>query len=103
MWDRRGVAVRDLAAGAVHRGGAVRVEDDLPAQPVDTDVMVELAQKYTISDGGFAAVLLMADVVHVAVARGAAAPGPGAALVAEQDRPANVAGDAGGGTDVERQ
>ena len=40
----RRVAAQDLAAGSAGLGGAVRVEDDLPAPPVDTDVVVELAQ-----------------------------------------------------------
>ena len=40
----RRVAAQDLAAGSAGLGGAVRVQDDLPAPPVDTDVVVELAQ-----------------------------------------------------------
>jgi len=99
----RDLAVCDLAVRPVHRGGSVRVQDDLPAQPMNTDIMVELAQKYAIRDRGFPAVLLVPDMVHVTIDGRAAASGPGAALVAEQDRPADVTGDAGGGTDVEGQ
>jgi hypothetical protein len=43
----RGVAAEDLPVGAAGLGGAVRVEDDLPAVPVNTDVMVKLAQENT--------------------------------------------------------
>ena len=38
------VAVQDLPVGAVRRGGAVGVQDDLPVPAVDTNVVVKLAQ-----------------------------------------------------------
>ena len=48
MRDGRCMTARDLAVGSVDRDGPVRVEDDLPAEPVDADIVMELAQKYAI-------------------------------------------------------
>jgi hypothetical protein len=39
------VAVQDLPVGAVGGGGAVRVNDQLPAPAVNADIMMELAQQ----------------------------------------------------------
>ncbi len=96
------VAVQDVASvGAVCFGGAVGVQDDLPAPPVDADVVVELAHENTIADTGVAAVFLMVDVVDVAPGGGPPAAGPGAPLVAQQDRAADVGGDVLGVADVQ--
>ena len=46
--DGRCVTARDLAVGSVYRRRPVRMQDDLPAEPVDADIVVELAQKYAI-------------------------------------------------------
>ena len=40
-----GVAVQDLPLGAVDGGGAVRVQNDLPAPPVNANVMMKLTKK----------------------------------------------------------
>src|SRR5689334_12239661 len=97
------VAAEDLAVGAAGFGGAVGVQDDLPAPAVDADVVVELAQQDTRIDAGLAAVFLVGDVVHVAPGGGPAAARPGAAPVAEQHGAADVRGDALGVADVQRQ
>ena len=77
------MAVQDLfAVGTSGFGGAVGVEGQLPAAPVDADVVVELAQQDQVVDGGLAAVLFVPQVVDVAVDRGPAAFRPGALLVA---------------------
>jgi hypothetical protein len=89
------VGSEDLAAvGASGFGGAVGVEDELPASAMNADIMMELAYQGTILHGGFAAVFLVAEVVHVAVDRRAAALGPGAFAVAQEDGAADVPGDA---------
>src|SRR6185437_14633053 len=89
-----GVAVEGLlAVGAAGFGGAVGVQGELPASSVDADVVVELADQDEVAEGGFAAVLFVAQVVDVAVDGGAAAAGPGAGSVAEQDGAADVPGD----------
>src|ERR1700684_777512 len=81
---RRGVTMEHLpAVGTSGLGGAVGVEDELPAAAVDADVVVVLAGQDEIFQGGLAAVFLVAQVVHVAVDRRAAAPGPGAVPVPE--------------------
>jgi hypothetical protein len=88
------------AVGTSGFGGAVGVENKLPAAAVDAHVMVILTNQSTILDRSFAADLLVSQVVHVAVDRGAAAPGPGAGAVAEQDGTADVRGDGVGVADV---
>src|SRR5215831_4122950 len=97
------VAAQDLPVGAAGLGGAVGVQDELPAPAVDEHVVVELAQQHAVLDGGLAAVLLVPQVVHVAVHRGPAAARPAAAPVAQQHRAADVRGDAVGVADVQRQ
>jgi len=98
------VAVEDLSAvRAAGFGAAVGVKDQLPASSVDTDVVVILARQNTIFDRCFATVLLVAQVVHIAVGGGAAAPGPGAGAVAEEHSAADMAGDGAAVTDVERE
>src|SRR5215472_16743375 len=93
--------MEDLPAGAVCRGGAVGVEDQLPAPAVDAHVVVELAQQHAVAGAGLAAVFLVPDVVHVAPGGGPAAARPGAALVAEQDGAADAGRDGVGVADVE--
>ena len=96
------VAVDDLPVGAVGGGGGVGVQDEAPAAAVNADIMVELAQKGAVPQGGFAAVALVAQVVDVAVGGGLAAAGPGAVPVAEHDGAADVDRDVAGEADVER-
>src|SRR3984885_10210906 len=100
---RRRVAVQDLPFGSVGRGGAVGVQDEPPAAAVDADVVVELAQQHALTHGGFAAVFLVLQVVHVAPGGGPPAPGPGAAAVAEEDGAADAGRDGVGVADVQRQ
>jgi hypothetical protein len=71
------------------------MEDDLPAEAVDADIVVELAQHYAILYRGLAAILFVLNVVHIAIDRWAVAARPRAVLVAEQDRPADIPRDAG--------
>ncbi len=99
----RGVGVQGLPAVWAGGGpGAIGVVDDLPAPAVNTDIMMKLTQKGTISYGCLAAVALVADVVDVAGAGGAvAAAGPGAVLVPEDDGAADGRGDGVGPPDVE--
>src|SRR5215470_20226498 len=97
------VAAEDLAAGSAGLGGAVGVQDDLPAPAVDAHVVVELAQQDAVADAGRAAVFLVPDVVHVAPGGGPAAARPGAAPVPQQHRAADVGGDGVGVADVERE
>src|ERR1700733_2067700 len=100
---RRRMAVQDLALGPVSRRGPVGVQDEPPAAAVDADVGVELAQQPALTHGGFAAVGLVLQVVHVAPGGGSPAPGPGAAAVAELDGAADAGRDGVGVADVQRQ
>jgi hypothetical protein len=87
--------VRNVAAvGTSGLGGAVGVEDELPASSMNADIMMELTHQGTILHGRFAAVFLVAEVVHVAVNRRAPAFGPGALAVPEEDGAADVGRDA---------
>ena len=52
-----------LPVGAVCRGGAVGVQDEPPALPVDADVVVELAQQDAVAGAGLAAVFLVPQMV----------------------------------------
>ena len=74
------------AVGTSRFGGAVGVQDELPAAAVDADVVVELADQDAVVDGGLPAVLLVAQVVHVAVDRGR--PHRGQAQVRSRSRTA---------------
>ena len=85
--------MQDLPFGPVGGGGAVGVQDEAPAAAVDADVVVELAQQHALADGGFAAVGLVLQVVHVAPGGGSSAAGPGAAAVAELDGAADAGRD----------
>jgi hypothetical protein len=85
--------VQHLAVRAVGGGGAIGMEDEFPAVPVDADVVVKLTQQNARGGGGFPAVCFVPQVMHVAPGGRPAAPRPGAALVAEQDGPADVGGD----------
>lgn len=82
------------AAGAAGFHGAIRVEDDLPAPSVNTDVMVIVAEQATVLDRGFTAVPLVAQVAHIA---GGTVAGRSrrscAVLVAEDDGAADVRRD----------
>ena len=81
----------DLAVGAGGAGGSVGQEFDFPAEAVDADVMVILAQHHAVPDAGLAAVFFVPHVVDVAGCGAAvAAAGPGAALVAGDDGPAEI-------------
>jgi hypothetical protein len=65
------VAVQDLfAVGASGFGGAVGVEDELPALAVDADVVVELADQDEVVQGSLAAVFLVAQVASPVTAAG---------------------------------
>src|ERR1700734_855682 len=97
------MAVQGLPVGPVSRGGAVGVQDEPPAAAVDADVVVELAQQHAVAHGGFAAVFLVLQVVHVAPGGGSPAAGPGAAAVAEEDGAADAGRDGVGVADVQRQ
>ena len=80
------------------------MEDDLPAPPVNGCFVVELAEQPAVGDAGGAAVLLVAQVVHVGGGgRPVAAARPGAVLVAQDDGAADVRRDRVGVADVQRQ
>src|SRR5580704_10334769 len=79
------------------------MKHEAPAAAVDADVVVELAQQHALAHGGFAAVFLVLQVVHVAPGGGPAAAGPGAAAVAELDGAADAGRDGVGVADVQRQ
>src|ERR1700757_1147617 len=81
------VAVEDLGAVRIPRGGgAVGVQDQLPAPAVDDDLVMKKAEQNAGLDAGGAAVLLVADVVDLASGGGlGAAAGPPAVLVAQGD------------------
>jgi hypothetical protein len=70
------------AVGTSRFGGAVGMQEQLPAAAVNAHVVVELADEGAVSDGGLASVGLVAQVVHVAVHGGAAASRPGTGFVA---------------------
>src|SRR5580658_7134210 len=85
-------------------GGAVGVQDQRPALPVDHDLVVVAAKQNTISEIGLAAVGLVPDVVHLAGRRGLVAPaGPPAVLVPEPDRAADPGRDVLGVAHIQRQ
>src|SRR5258706_12515641 len=89
--DRGSVAVQDLGLVLVpRRGGAVGVQDQGPAPPVDHDLVVEETQQDAVLGAGLAAVLLVLGVVHLAGAGGlVAAAGPLAVPVPPQHRVAD--------------
>ena len=58
------------AVGAAGFGGAVGVEDELPAAAVDADVVVELADQDEVVQGSLAAVFLVAQVASPVTAAG---------------------------------
>jgi len=97
------VAADDLPLGAMGGGGAVGMQNQLPAPAVNTDIVVELAAQDTPADGGIAAVFLVMQVVSVAVGGGAIAARLRAFPVAEQDGLADVPRDAVRPADVQRQ
>jgi hypothetical protein len=94
---------RLFAVGASGLGAAVGMEDQLPAATMNTDIMVKLTQSHAILYRGLAAVHLVAEMVNVTVDGRTTAPGPGAFPVPQEDRAANVPGDAIGVADVERE
>ena len=85
--DGGAVAVQDFRFVGVPRGGgAVGVQDQGPAPPVDDDLMVEETQQDAVFGAGLAAVGLVPDVVDLACGGGlVAAAGPPAVLVAQDD------------------
>jgi CubicO group peptidase (beta-lactamase class C family) len=63
----RAVASEHLGLVRVPRGGgAVGVQDQGPAPPVNNDLVVEETEQYTVLGAGLAAVLLVPDVVDLA-------------------------------------
>lgn len=85
------MASEDRAAVWAAGFGAVGVKDDLPAPAVDAYIVVKVAEKGTVVDAGFAAVLLVRDVVHVGGrSRTVTAGWPGAVLIAEHYREAGA-------------
>jgi len=101
----RAVAVQDLGAAGVPRGGgAVRVQHEGPAPPVDDDLMVEETEQDAVLDAGRAAVGLVLDVVDLAGGGGLGAPaGPPAVLIAQGDGVPDGGRDGVGVADVQRQ
>ncbi len=85
---RWAVASQDLRLVPVpRRCGAVGVQDQRPAPPVDDDVMMEPAQQDAILDAGFPAAGLVLDVVDFTRGGGLpAATGPLAVVVPEPHR-----------------
>src|SRR5690242_10346058 len=73
--DGGSVAVEGLGLVLVpRRGGAVGVQDQDPAPPVNHDLVVEPAQKHAIPDGRGPAVGLVPGVVDLARLGGLVAP-----------------------------
>src|SRR5260370_14221894 len=73
----RPVAAQDLALGAAGFGGAVGVQGQGPAQPVDAHLVVVVTQQDQVGQPGLAAAGAVDDVVHLAAGRGlVAAAGP---------------------------
>src|SRR6266571_3439359 len=100
---RWSVAAEDLAAGGDGLFAAVGVEDEFPAEAVDADLVVILAQQYEVLQAGLAALGPGDDVVDLAGGGGlVAAAGPAAVPVAEDDGAADVVGDLLGVSDVQR-
>src|SRR5580693_9276282 len=84
------VAVEHLGAVGVPGGsGAVGVQDQGPAPPVDHDLVVEETQQDAACDTGGAAVRLVPDVVDLA--------GPGGGRLAAADRQGRSGGVRGWG------
>src|ERR1700722_1765885 len=83
----RPVAVQDFGAvGVPGGGGAVGIQDQGPAPPVDHDLVVEKTQQDALPGAGVAAVGFVLDVVHLARGGGlGAAAGPPAVLVPEHN------------------
>src|SRR6516162_9201255 len=101
---RGSVAAENLAAWGDRLRGAVGVEDELPAEAVDADLVVIVAQQDEVSQAGLTAFGPGDDVVDLAGGRGlVAAAGPSAVPVPEDDRAADVLGDVLGVSDVQRQ
>ena len=98
------MAVQDLAVGAAGFGAAVGVQDQGPAEPVDTDLVVVMTQQDQVAQAGRAAVGAVGDVVDLAAGGGlVAAAGPRAVPVAQDDRPAQVVRDPLDPADIERE
>ena len=89
------VAAEDgFPVGAGGAGGPVGEELEVPAEAVHADVVMKLAEHDAVGAAGLAAVAFVLDVVDVAVGGAAvAAAGPGAVLVAGDDRRAVWRGD----------
>jgi hypothetical protein len=68
------VAAEDFAVGAAGFGGAVGVEDEGPAEAVDADLVVVLAEHDEVGQAGLAAVGAVHDVVDLASGGGLLQP-----------------------------
>src|SRR5258707_5030939 len=103
--DWGSVAVQDLGPVFVPgRGGAVGVQDQGPAPPVDDDLVVEPAKKHAVLDGRRAAVGLVLGVVHLARLGGLVAPAcPLPMPVPQGDGVAEAGGRGLGGGRVRRE
>ena len=91
----------NLPSGAASDAGPVRVQGQLPAPAVDAHIVMKLAEKDTISDGGNASVGLMSQVMHVTGRWPLTAAGPLAVPGAEGDSAADGSGNLAGVADVE--
>src|SRR5215472_16896582 len=101
---RGSMAAEDVAARGEGLCAAIGVEDEFPAEAVDADLVVILAQQDEVSQAGLAALGPGDDVVDLAGGGGhVAATGPAAVPVAENDGAADVVGDVLGVGDVQRQ
>ena len=89
------MAAEDLAVGGASFGRAVGMEDQGPAEAVDADLVVVLAEQDQVRQAGLAAVGAVHDVVDLASRRGlVATAGPCTVPVAEDDQAAEVIRDA---------
>jgi hypothetical protein len=94
--------MNDLAGRAMGGGGGIGVQDEPPAPAVNAYIMVILAQKHTIPQGGLASMALVPQVVHVTPGRRALAAGPFAVPAdAELNRAADRGRDVVGVANVE--
>src|SRR5579863_6643617 len=97
--------MEDLGAvGVPGGGGAVGVQDELPAPAVDDHLMMVETEQNAVFDAGGAAVGLVPDVVDLAAGGGLGAPaGPPAVLVPQGDGVPDGGRDAVAVADVQRQ
>ncbi len=87
----RAVASEDLAVGAAGFGGAVGVQDEGPAEPVDAHLVVVAAEQDEPAEMRLAAAGAEDDVVDLAAGGGlVAAAGPRAVLIPQDDGAAQL-------------